>query len=88
MIDPDLLESYPREIRDSIREAILVLATTGVLEAQRQRLFARVAEGSDNEEEKVLGDKILSYRKQSHALIALQQMGESIKMEIDNEREE
>lgn len=85
MIDPDLLDTYSPEERGMIREALAKLAATGVLMAQRQRLFARVAEGADNEDEKALGDKIISYRKQSHALLALHQQGESILEEIQRE---
>ena len=76
MIDEDLFKSYPVEIQGKIREAIVVLATTGVLNKQRERNFARIAEGADNEDMESLSIKILDYRRQSHGLLSLQQLGE------------
>lgn len=76
MIDPDLIQTLPAEQQAAVREAIVVLVSTGLLRKQIERLLVRVAQGSDTEDKEKLMEKILDYRRQSHTLEALQQMGE------------
>lgn len=83
MIDPDLIDSVNGSLRTQIRKAISELALTGILEAQRQRLLAQIAEGDENEKPEDLAAKILVYRHRSHELQALQQLGESF-VDVEN----
>lgn len=87
MFDPDLIEGLSPDLRESVRQGVLLLASTGVLELQKQRLFARIAEGADNEDKDKLNEQILDYRRQSHGLTALIQFAERIKEEQENESE-
>jgi hypothetical protein len=75
MFDPDLIDSYPPETRGMIRQSLALLASTGVLLAQKQRLFARIAEGADNEDEVTLSGRIIVYRREAHALQYLHDQG-------------
>jgi ribosomal protein L6P/L9E len=83
MIDPDLIESYASHTQQDIRNALAVLAQTGVLLAQRDRLAERLLNGSDSEEVGQLAGSIIQYRKTSQALLQLHQFGEQFLAEVD-----
>ncbi len=87
MIDRDLIELQDSNTRAQIKLAIGTLAQSGILTKQRERLLTRLAEGAEDENAEDIVFKVLMYRKQSHALIELQQIGESILEEQTDERE-
>ena len=78
MIDRDLIDSMPDDQAKIIRGAIVTLASSGILTAQMQRMFARLAEGNIDQEVADLADNIKDYRFKVAGLRALQQFGESI----------
>lgn len=84
MFDPGIIESHPE--REKIREAVATLAATGILNQQREALFARLLNGSASESKENLAEKILEHRKSEHALISLQQLGERIIKEQEDEQ--
>jgi hypothetical protein len=87
MFDPDLIEEQPPEQQAAIRGAVMTLLSTGVLHAQKERLFSRVLHGSDTEDKEALAERILEYRKQTNVLETLIQLGEQYKEE-DSQREQ
>lgn len=84
MFDPDLIESYPPETQETIKVAVTSLFSTGVLEAQKERLYGRVLQGSDSEKPEDLVKRILEFRKQSYALTSLIQLATQLITERDN----
>lgn len=81
MIDKDLIESLDVMTRYEVRAAIAGLASSGVLKLQRERLLAQLANGSESEPEDQVAKRVILFRKQDHALLSLQQLGESIMKE-------
>jgi DNA-binding FadR family transcriptional regulator len=75
MIDQDLIESQPAETRMMIRESLRTLAASGVLEAQQNRLVARVAFGDESEGSETLMQTIRETRWKMRALQQLQELG-------------
>lgn len=88
MFDPDLLEELPVDKRELVHQGILLLVSTGVLQLQKQRLFARIAEGADDEDKEKLSERILEYRRESHGIESLIQLGEELKRKLERETEE
>lgn len=78
MIDRHLAESSPK-----VREALRTLTESNVLLHQRDRMFASLAEGADNEDPDKLATRILEYRWRAHALLELHQLGESLMEQND-----
>lgn len=87
MIDPDLLQQLEPNVRLEVKRAIGLLANCGILLAQKERLLARLAQGSDEEDVEKTAKRVLDYRKQSGWLVGLHQMGESYVKELTNEHE-
>lgn len=82
MIDPDLLDEFSNEEQHQIKGAIMTLASSGILLAQKERLFRRIAEGSDTQAVDDIASSILAYRKDSHGLVQLHQQGEEYLQEL------
>lgn len=87
MIDRDLIESLDAFNKHEVTNAIAMLAMSGILKLQGERLLAQLAAGSDSESEEAVAKRVLTYRKQAHALLALQQLGESIMKEATDAQE-
>lgn len=77
MIDPDLLATYSDDEQKMLKSAFITLSSSGILIRQVERLFTRVAEGSDIEFPSDLNKKIMEYRWKAAGLRTLQQVGES-----------
>lgn len=78
MIDSDLIDELEPEMRLAVRQALMSLAHSGILHAQRERLFRRVAHGSDTEDSETVAQAVLNYRRVAHGLESLQQAGDAL----------
>lgn len=72
MVDVDLIESAGAEVK----RAFAVIAASGVLQKQIARLAESILEGSDSESPIDIAEKIVNYRRESHALATMQYIGE------------
>lgn len=78
MIDPDLLDSNP-----IAREGIKLLAASGVLNAQLDRLKVRMAFGDADEADDSLLKAIKEFRKQYGIIESLRSLGEGYSKETE-----
>lgn len=77
MIDKDLIESYEPSTKVAIKSALATLARIGILNAQKDRLLARLAAGNEGADVNTLAHEILDYRANVSRLAGLQHLGES-----------
>lgn len=78
MFDPELYNSYPEEIRESIDGALMVLAQTEILLRQVTLERARVVEGDGAESVEELAKKILRVRADTQGLLLIHNHGLSL----------
>jgi hypothetical protein len=81
MVDPDLIEGNLLA-----RQGLKLLVESGILLKQKERLLDRLTSGDSNEDDEALAKRIREYRTQAGCVASLQELGEQIKSEEnDNE---
>lgn len=82
MIDSDIIDSLDESTRKAVVSALSLIGNSGIIEAQKDRNFATVLAGADNESEDELAKKILAHRRSNVALMTLQLLCDSMQGEI------
>lgn len=79
MFDIGAVESLSPEHQQMARQALMLLNSSGLIEAQQQANFARLAAGSVSESEDDLFERIRWYRYNNGLLETLRDLGEELK---------
>lgn len=79
MIDLSLINELEPELQAAVKNAILTLVNSGIVDTQLSVSFESIASGSVSEEPSELAAKILRYRQESNGLIALKGLAGELK---------
>lgn len=85
MIDSDLIDALPTDLKLSVKDALAALAGSGILTQQIERELIQLASGSATEDEHKLATRIIEYRRKNSALLGLLELGESYQRELGYE---
>lgn len=77
MFDTDIIDKLPDHERIAVRQAVMTLVTTGVIQHQSERIITQLAAGYAQETDEKLMDRIRLARQQNAALEGLKALGES-----------
>jgi len=88
MFNADLIRNYPNGERQILRDALIIVAESGLIQLQRDQLFAQAVELADHEDEATVAKKIQKYRQDIRNLVALQELGEQLKTERENAQDD
>lgn len=81
MIDKSLLQQMNPDLEAAVRNAILTIANSGVLDQQLALAFESISHGAVSEDPSELASRILRYRQENHGIIALKQLADEIRNE-------
>jgi hypothetical protein len=84
MIDSDIIEDLPSDIRREVRSALMTLVQFGVVQAQRERLRGNLLTGDANEPPKSVAKRVLDFRRRDQALESLEELGKQYLEEADH----
>lgn len=89
MFDSDLINELSPEAREDVRRGLVAIAKSGIIEKQRLRIFARIADKADTVgDDFSAADDLKVYRQQAAMFRGLQHLGESLDKERDDETDE
>ena len=84
MLDLSLIRTLEPDLEAAVRNAILTLANSGILDMQLATAFESISAGSVSEDPHELAAKIVRYRQENHGIIALKLLADDIKKESNN----
>ena len=84
MIDRSILSRLDPELEAAVRNAVLTIANSGVLDMQLAIAFESISAGSATEDPTELATRILNYRRENHGIIALKALADDIKKDSRN----
>jgi hypothetical protein len=85
MFDPDIIDSLNTHDKHMLKMGIDLILQTGIVSKQREAMFARLYAGSASEDPEKLAEKILKSRVTTQALESIEQLGEQLKGNTDEE---
>lgn len=77
MFDNDIIDSLPDHEKIAVRQAVMALVSSGVIQRQSERIITQLAAGYAEESDEVLAERIRRVRRQTSALDGLRDLGES-----------
>lgn len=83
MIDSDLVDSLAEHEARTLKQAIVTVANSGILQMQEARLLLQLASGPDSQAIFDLGESILAYRRKVQSLRELLELGDQFRNELE-----